>query len=227
MCPSRFSDGAKPMGKRSSQRQKLQIAQKAASLIVEEGIADYQLAKRKACERLGLSPKSELPRNQEVEQAVLAYQRLFAGEEQWAQLQHLRRAALDVMQLLEAFEPRLVGSVLKGTANALSVVHLHVFSDDAKSVAIIFLNAGQEFQSVDRRINSSNPKGVPGFQLVWQGVTVEVLVFPHTGLRTAPPSPIDGRPMRRATIAEVSALLEEEPVDRFGRDVSRLREFPG
>ncbi|HID81248.1 MAG TPA: hypothetical protein EYH06_09350 [Chromatiales bacterium] len=198
------------MGKRSSQRQKLQIAQKAASLIVEEGFADYQLAKRKACERLGLSPKSELPRNQEVEQAVLEYQRLFAGDGQQAELQHLRRVALAVMKLLGDFEPRLVGSVLKGTANALSDIHLHVFSDDARSVAITFLNAEQNYQSIDRRLTEDNPQGIPGFRLLWEGAHVEILVFPYDGLRAAPPSPVDGKPMRRANVAEVSALLEDE-----------------
>lgn len=198
------------MGKRSQQRQKLQIAQKAASLIVEEGFSDYQLAKRKACERLGLSPKSELPRNQEVEQAVLAYQRLFAGDGQKEELQHLRQVALDVMRLLGEYEPRLVGPVLKGTANGLSDIHLHIFSDDAKSVAITFLNRGQDYQPVDRRLTDTNPQGIPGFRLRWEGANVEILVFPYDGLRAAPPSPVDGKPMRRASIAEVSALIEDE-----------------
>lgn len=208
------------MGKRSSQRQKLQIAQKAASLIVEEGIADYQLAKRKACERLGFSPKSDLPRNHEVEQAVLEYQRIFAGDAQKTELQHLRQVALDVMKLLEGFEPRLVGSVLKGTANALSDIHLHVFSDDAKSVAITFLNIGQDYQSIDRRMTEGNPQGIPGFRLLWEGANVEILVFPYDGLRAAPPSPVDGKPMQRANTADVSALLEDE-------QVSLLNEFFG
>lgn len=206
------------MGKRSSGRQKLQIAQEAARLIVEEGIEDYQLAKRKACERLGLSPKSVFPRNQEVEQAVLEYQRLFAGDGQQAELQHLRRVALEVMKLLGGFEPRLAGPVLKGTANALSGIHLHVFSDDAKSVAITFLNADQSYQSVDRRMTEDNPQGIPGFRLLWRGANVEVLVFPYDGLRAAPPSPVDGKPMRRADMVEVSALLEDEqtsPINEF------------
>ena len=165
-------------------------------------------------------PSLICPRNQEVEQAVLEYQRLFAGDAQKTELQHLRRVALEVMKLLEGFEPRLVGSVLKGTANALSDIHLHVFSDDAKSVAITFLNADQSYQSIDRRMTDDNPQGIPGFRLSWEGASVEILVFPYDGLRAAPPSPVDGKPMRRANIAEVGALLEDE-------QASLLNEFFG
>lgn len=200
------------MGKRSSGRQRTLIAQKAAELIVNEGIADYHLAKRKACERLGLSTKADMPRNLDIEQAVIEHQRLFSGDQQTKELAHLRSVALNIMQLLKDFEPRLVGSVLKGTANSLSVVHLHAFNDDAKSIAITLLNKGVDFQSIDRRLNKDNPKGIPGFQLNQDGVDIEVLVFPHENLRNPPPSPIDGKPMRRARIAEVEALVDEMPV---------------
>ena len=44
--------------------------------MVEGGIRDYQLAKRKAQERLGLSVKGALlPRNDEIEREVIEYQR--------------------------------------------------------------------------------------------------------------------------------------------------------
>jgi len=202
------------MGKRSPGRQRTLIAQKAAELIVNEGIADYNLAKRKACERLGLSTKTDMPRNLDIEQAVIEHQRLFSGDQQAEELMHLRVVALKIMRLLKEFEPRLVGSVLKGTANSLSVVHLHVFNEDAKSLAITLLNQGIDFQPVDRRLTKDNPKGIPGFQLGLEGVDIEVLVFPYENLRNPPPSPIDGRPMRRARIVEVEALLDELPVFR-------------
>lgn len=196
------------MGKRSSTKQRILIAQKAAEIIVNEGVEDFHLAKRKACDRLGLSSKTDMPRNLDVEAAIIEHQRLFSGNSQSRELRELRQAALDVMLMLDAYEPRLVGSVLKGTANALSVVHIHVFSDDAKSIAITFLNAGLDFQAIDRRLNKDNPKGVPGFQLDWKGVVIEVLVFAYDSLRNPPPSPVDGKPIKRAGIAAVESLLD-------------------
>ena len=40
---------------------------------------------------------------------------------------------------------------------------------------------------------------------------IEMTVFEPVHLRQSPPSPIDGRPQRRATLAEVE-LLAREPV---------------
>jgi hypothetical protein len=37
---------------------------------------------------------------------------------------------------------------------------------------------------------------------------IEATVFPPDGIRQAPVSPVDGRPMRRANALEVAALLE-------------------
>jgi hypothetical protein len=210
------------MGKKSSSRQRVLIAQTAARLIVEEGVADFHFAKRKACERLGISYKCDLPRNHEIEAAVMEHQRLFTPDSQPLELQQMRQIALEIMRLLMSFEPRLVGPVLKGTANALSVIHLHVFSDDARSVAITLLNAGREYQSIDRRMHEEMPQGIPGFKLTWEQVAVEILVFPVNGMRSAPLSPVDGRPMKRASVEQVELLLMES-----SGAFSLPREFPG
>jgi hypothetical protein len=39
---------------------------------------------------------------------------------------------------------------------------------------------------------------------------IEATVFPADGIRQAPVSPVDGKPMRRATLSEVEALLENQ-----------------
>jgi hypothetical protein len=40
---------------------------------------------------------------------------------------------------------------------------------------------------------------------------VDATVFPRDGIRQAPLSPTDGRPMRRAAASEVLALVEAAP----------------
>jgi hypothetical protein len=57
------------------------------------------------------------------------------------------------------------------------------------------------------RIDQKSSVSIPGFELMASGETVYLLVFPEHGLRQAPLSPIDQRPMKRATRAEVLALL--------------------
>ena len=44
-----------------------QVAHEAARLMIEHGIRDYQLAKRKAAERLRVGDTRDLPRNDEIE----------------------------------------------------------------------------------------------------------------------------------------------------------------
>jgi hypothetical protein len=42
---------------------------------------------------------------------------------------------------------------------------------------------------------------------------VDATIFPLDGIRQAPPGPVDGRPMRRATLAEVEGLIGGERAD--------------
>ena len=96
------------------------IAQQAARLMVEEGLRDYYAAKRKAALRVGAPGTRNMPRNTEVEAALQSYQKLFYGDRQTARLRELRSEALEAMRFFEQFEPRLVGSVLTGTAGPFS-----------------------------------------------------------------------------------------------------------
>jgi hypothetical protein len=37
---------------------------------------------------------------------------------------------------------------------------------------------------------------------------VDATIFPKDGIRQAPPGPVDGKPMRRATVDEGASLLQ-------------------
>ena len=103
--------------------------------MVEEGVRDYQLAKRKAIQRLNLPWDKNLPGNDEVEAALADYLRLFHGARLDADVRRLRRLALDAMQFLERFDPRLVGAVVSGTVTADAPIQLHVTVDTRKPCA--------------------------------------------------------------------------------------------
>src|SRR5689334_9467185 len=89
-----------------------QVADEAARVMAEQGIRDFALAKRKAAERLGLGARGALPSNAQVQERLMARQRLFEPEVHEARIAKLRRVAADVMGSLEEFRPRLVGAVL-------------------------------------------------------------------------------------------------------------------
>ena len=129
-----------PPGKARQQNLRLQIAAAAARIMAEDGIDDFALAKRKAARQLGLDDAHSLPRNEEVEEQLHAYQALYQDEDQVQCLAELREIALELMQELAEFRPYLIGPVLKGTAGRHSDIDLQLFTDDPKAVEFHLIN---------------------------------------------------------------------------------------
>lgn len=189
------------------------IATEAARLMIEHGIKSYYQAKRKAATVLGAADTRNLPTNQEIEQAVGAYLRLFKPGSQPAALEKLCQTALKAMDFLYLFNPHLVGSVLNGLAFEHSDLNLHLFADTEEEVALFLTEAGIPFQLSSQQLSFSPQKIriFPVFRFIAGDVVVGLTVFPTTGARHSPLSPIDGKPMRRAGRKEVQALLETVP----------------
>ena len=187
------------------------LAQEAARLMAEHGISDFRLAKRKAAERLGVVERAALlPKNTEIESALAEYQRLFGGESHQSALAAQRQAALAAMRYLQEFSPRLVGAVLSGTATAHSEVQLHLFAEPAEAVSLKLLQDGRAHEVTAKRVRfgAEEARAFPGVRFEMQEHPIEATVFPTDGIRQAPVSPVDGRPMRRANAFEVEALLK-------------------
>jgi hypothetical protein len=185
------------------------LAQEAARIMAEHGIEDYLFAKRKAAERLGVVEAAVLPKNVEIEQALVEYQRLFHADEHPRSLEQQRRTALATMSLLSDFAPRLVGPVLSGTATPHNDISLHLFADRPESVAIKLLEHGIPHDVIERRLRMDADRIVncPGVRFLAGEHAIEAVVFPRDGIRQAPCSPVDGRPMRRADRNELEALV--------------------
>lgn len=188
------------------------LAYEAARLIAEDGVRDYLQAKRKAALRFGVSERDGgFPTNQEIEAAVMEYQRLFQADRQPHELRALRSAALQAMRLFSDFQPRLVGPVLHGNASRHSGVQLHLFADAPERIVMHLIDREIPFETTDRRFRmmSGTQQDFPAYRFIAGDVAIEAVVFPSEGLRQPPASPLDGRPMKRAGVAEVESLLDE------------------
>lgn len=129
------------------QRVREEIAIAAARLIAEEGL-DYSSAKRKAARQVVGQARVAgewLPDNDQIEEEIREYQSIFQADSQPAVLRHLRELALDWMKRLAPFNPYLTGAVLNGTAGEHSDIHLQVFCDNPKEVAMYLLNANVQY----------------------------------------------------------------------------------
>jgi len=185
------------------------LSQEAARIMSEHGIQDYGTAKRKAAERFGVTTEGMLPRNSEVEASLAEYQRLFAAGSHEATLDAQRRAALQAMRALAQFSPRLVGPVLSGTATVHADVQLHVFTDNPDAVAINLIERGVGHETGEHRlrIDAERFASFPSVSFQIDAQQIDATVFPLDGIRQAPLSPVDGRPMRRADATELAGLI--------------------
>jgi hypothetical protein len=198
------------MSKRHNEQLRMLLAQEAARILASEGGRDYLAAKRKAAERLNVDPQAGMPTNIEVEQALVAHQTLFEGENHEQVLTDLRRSAVSAMRLLAVFEPRLTGSVLRGTAASHSDVNLHLFSDSPEDVALFLIEHEIPFESADKRFRFGKEISYfPVIRFMAGQVPFELAIFPLKGIRQAPLSPVDGKPMKRAGIKQLEEMLAD------------------
>lgn len=181
----------------------------AARLIAESGLRDFGQAKRKAGARLGIVEEFALPTNAEVEDALREHQRLFQADSQPLVLRRLREAAVQALQFFAPFQPRLVGAVLEGTADAHSAVCLHLHVDDPAEVLMHLREHGIDYSPSQRRLRLDAAHGMdcPVVRFDAGDAAIDLTILPPARLHQAPLDRIDGRPMQRAALPAVQALL--------------------
>jgi hypothetical protein len=208
--------GATPTARSAETRRR--VAVEAARLISESGLRDYRQAKLKAAARLGIQGEADLPRNDEIEDALREHQRLFHARDHDATLRRLRATACEAMRFLRAHEPRLVGAVLDGSADAHSAVCLHLYTDQPHEVLGRLMEQGIPFEQQTRRMRIDRDTTREFGALVFgaDGTPIDLTVLPYDLLRQAPLDRISGKPMQRATLAAVEALLEDVPATGDG-----------
>ena len=199
------------MSQREHDQMRQLLAQKSAQILLESGMRDFQAAKQKAALQLGVKDTQSLPSNSEIELALSEYQRLFHTESQPEHLAKLRKIAIEAMQFLDCFNPRLVGSVLSGTADAYSVIRLHIFSDTVESVGFYFQDKKIPCKLNERRLRiaADQYQNYSTYEFIVDDIQIELVVFLPKQKQT-PLSPIDGKPMKRADITEIELLVNQE-----------------
>jgi hypothetical protein len=188
------------------------VAYEAARLLAADPTVDLGDARRRAARTLGETAREALPEASEIQDELRAWLRLFRGADQAGALQALRKAAVEAMAFLAAFEPRLVGSVLEGTADAGAPVRLQLFSDDPDALPRFLADHAIPARAVERRqrVPGGTSERVAAWAVEAGGVAVELMQLPTAMLRQALPGDDPGSTQPRANLAAVRALLESE-----------------
>lgn len=190
---------------------KEEIAATAARMVVEEGL-EYGAAKRQATKQLGVSARSGLPDNDQVEAAVREYIALFCADTQPGELRALRELALVWMERLERFRPHLAGAVWHGTATRRSDIYIQLFCDDPKSAEIGLIDMGVRFEVTT--VNGFQGQPVDALSLhlrcapLGEYVRLHLMVYDFDDLRGALKPDAQGR-RPRGDLAAVRGLLHD------------------
>lgn len=195
----------------TNRQMRSRIAHLAARLMAQDGIEDFGFAKRKAARQVGAPDTRNLPDNTEIEEALRAYRQLYEGEAHAQRVVALRREALAMMRVLQAFRPHLVGPVLAGNAGRYAEIDLHLFTDSTKDVELSLINRGIAYKTRETRFWAGDAmRQAPTFTFEAPGgVTFNLTVFASGELRHRLRATPDGRPIERARAESVEALLAD------------------
>lgn len=198
--------GARDASRLLERRQR--VAHEAARLMAL-GEPDLDVARRRAAHQLGEDARDALPDAGQVLGELRLRQRLFRGAEQQLSLRRLREAAVQAMQFLATFEPRLVGGVLDGTADAGSAVRLHLFAEEPEALPRFLADKAIPARALEARLRMPGGKSerVPAWTVTAGGVEVELVSLPMALLRTKLPGEDPGSAMERAGVQAVRDLL--------------------
>lgn len=191
---------------------KREIAATAARLVVEEGL-EYGPAKRRALRDLGLSARTALPHNDDVEAEVRDYIALFCVDTQPKELRALRQLALEWMERMAVFRPHVGGSVWHGTATRLSDVYIQLFCDDCKSAEIALIDHHVDYEP--RMVTGFHGEQVEALSVhamsraLGEEIGVHLLVYDLDDLRGALKPDSQGR-TPRGDLQALRRLLEKD-----------------
>jgi hypothetical protein len=187
------------------------MAYEAARIMVEQGLADFDRARRKAAERTGILDRRSWPSNEAIAEALLTQRRLFRDLSHVRQLEQLRREALGAMGAFKEFSPRLTGPVLDGTGPIDLGIQLYLFAERPEEVVFRLLDQQIPWQERERslRYRGGERRNHPVFRFFAGETPIELIVLPRAALRNPPLDPATDRPERGADLEDLERLMAE------------------
>lgn len=193
----------------SFEHRRLAVCEEAARIMHQQGIRDFQTAKTKAVERLGVGRRFPLPSNREVERALQQRLRLFSAEFWSDRCRLLWRLATEIMETFSAYEPRVVGALLRGIVTEKTPVEIHLFSDSPEEISDSFMQHRIPYECFDKRVRYRRNRYamIPAFRFACEDVSVELLAFARNSIREAPLCPVEGQPMLRVSLPRAREIM--------------------
>lgn len=204
-------------GREHSNALKERMAYEAARIMVEQGLSDFDRARRKAAARTGILDRRHWPSNEAVQEAISTQRRLFRAHRQGSRHPDLRHAALQAMRLFQAFEPRIAGSALEGLMDPALGLELFLFADQPEEVLFELMDLRIPWRDGQRlmRYPDGQASAHPVFRFLAGDTAVALIVLPRGALRNPPLDPVTERPLRGIRLEELERLADAgDPAQR-------------
>jgi predicted nucleotidyltransferase len=173
------------------------VINRAAQIIYNrEGLSYYQ-ARNIARRELGL-PNKRLPHLDKIYarvQEIVEERESIEGRQ--AQLKAMRLEALNLMERLDEFNPRLIGSVWRGNVRKGSDIDIHTFGSDYHSIALRLEGQYLQKQFGDHSL----------IEGTWRDYPFNILLYPEERLRDIQRCNILGLPIKGFSIDELRREL--------------------
>ncbi len=191
------------------------VAREAATLLYTSQEKEYKQAKMRAAETLGIRA---LPGNFEVARELDKIAEEMERASRKTMLLQMRKEALQIMRRLEAFHPRLVGSVWRGTAHHNSDIDILAFFSDPNVILEIlrecdFRISRAEWSSVTKKGEKKSSFHI--YLVLPSGSKVEVVVRSPDRMGSVERCEIYGDNVTGLGYWQLQRILKENPHRKF------------
>jgi len=202
------------MGSSLRGERRSKVAEEAARLLYYNLVEDYKSAKEAASKSLGIRA---FPSNLEVAIELDKLADGIEGESRRDLLINLRKTALRIMDKLAFFNPKLIGSVWRGTSKKGSDIDVEVYSENPETVVDIIR---KEYGDAKMEYTSKTSEGITKRFLhicftVPSGYGVEVIVKSPEETYERRKCEIYGDYIIGLTRDQLRELLEKDALKRF------------
>jgi len=198
-----------------SSNSKKRVAREAAVLLYTSQEKEYKQAKSRAAQTLGARV---LPSNFEVAKELDNIAEEREGRARQERLLRMRREALQVMEFLKRFHPKLIGSVWRGTARKNSDIDIVTFSSSPKTVLTELQKSNFKIVKTEWLSVTKRGRKEASFHIhliLPSGNEVEVVVRNPERIEIKERCEIYGDFMTGLSYPQLKRVLEENPLQKF------------
>jgi predicted nucleotidyltransferase len=191
------------------------VAQEAALLLYTSQEKECKQAKKRAAETLGARV---LPSNREVAEELDRIAEEREGAQRKKLIMRMRKEAHEIMEALKEFNPRLVGSVWRGTARQNSDIDILTFSQDCVQILEQLRKHNLEAASSEWRSVTKEGRKESSFHIhviLPSGDETEVVVRSLNSLGKAERCETYGDVKTGLSLDQLTKILEENPLQKF------------